>query len=116
MIQIEIYTQDKLLRAGTNQVGSQESVGDKGAGQLSILDVVLDLETHVVAGQIFLKLSWLRRIEFDLESQFKSYTSGKSWLAIPLNIQRNSFYNNFSQDISMIPDLSTLNQSYETCT
>ena len=46
-------------------------MGDEGAGQLAILDVVLDLETHVVAGQIFLKLSWLRRIEFHLEVNSK---------------------------------------------
>jgi hypothetical protein len=42
-------------------------MGDEGARQFPVLDVVLDLETHVVAGQVLLELSWLWRIKFHLK-------------------------------------------------
>jgi hypothetical protein len=48
-------------------------VGDEGARELSVLDVVLDLETHVVTGKVLLKLGWLRRIELDLEEKIRKY-------------------------------------------
>jgi hypothetical protein len=42
-------------------------MGDEGARQFPVLDVVLDLETHVVAGQVLLELSWLWRVKFHLK-------------------------------------------------
>ena len=39
---------------------------DKGARQFSVLDIVLDLQAHVVTGHVLLKLSRLGRIELHL--------------------------------------------------
>ena len=41
-------------------------MGDKGAGQLAALDVRLDLQAHLVAGQVLLELGRLGWVEFDL--------------------------------------------------
>ena len=60
------------------QVGSEQGVGDEGARQLPVLDVVLDLETHVVPGQVLLKLGWLGRVELHLETKTKNIYSSES--------------------------------------
>jgi hypothetical protein len=42
-------------------------MGDEGARQFPVLDVILDLETHVVAGQVLLELGRLWRVKFHLQ-------------------------------------------------
>ena len=39
---------------------------DERTRQFSVLDIVLDLQAHVITGQILLKLSWLGRVELHL--------------------------------------------------
>jgi hypothetical protein len=56
-----------VSKLALHQVGAQESVCHKGARQFATFDVILDLQAHLVAGQVLLKLSGLRRVELDLE-------------------------------------------------
>ena len=56
-----------VAELGLDQVGAEQGMGDEGAGQLSGFDVGLNLEAHLVAGQVLLQLGRLRRVEFDLK-------------------------------------------------
>jgi len=52
-----------------HQVGSEQCVGDKCAGQSALQDVIAHLQTQVVARDVLLELGRLRRIELYGEGQ-----------------------------------------------
>ena len=56
-----------VAQLALGQVGSQQGVGDEGAGQLAALDVLLDLQADLVPGEVLLQLRRVRRVEAHLE-------------------------------------------------
>lgn len=54
-----------VAHLGLHQIGAQQGVGDKGAGQTPLEDIIAHLQAQVVARDVLLQLRRLRRIELD---------------------------------------------------
>lgn len=59
-----------VTELGLDQVGAEQSVRYKGAGQAAAEDVVADLQAELVTSDVLLQLGWVGWVELDFKAEF----------------------------------------------